>query len=193
MHKGLLFLLIIILAGCNNQPAPQETKVETELAVKPAAPAPSPRPAASPWTTGSFPQKEGQTEERKFVKYTTEGVFSDPAHKSSYLYAEVLIDKIHAGIFLRKLKRTNPQEKLSEPVQIKMTSNSGAELNLTSTRRWNRSGGILIERNNNDYSQLRIFLLQNTGIVTVEIRESDADVYYFGINLNGFSDAFSKL
>jgi hypothetical protein len=64
---------------------------------------------------------------------------------------------------------------------------------MTSTRRWNSSGGIMIERNNNDYSQLRIFLLQNTGIVTVEIRESDSDVYYFGLNLTGFSDAFSKL
>jgi len=195
MHKGLLFsflfLFLVIITGCNNSPAPKETNVSTEVAVKPAAPAP--RPAASPWSTGSFPMKEGETEARKFVKCSAEGVFTDSTHTNSYLYAEMLIDKIHAGIFLRKLRKTNPQEKLSEPVQIKMTSASGAELNMTSTRRWNSSGGIMIERNNNDYSQLRIFLLQNTGIVTVEIRESDADVYYFGLNLDGFSDAFNKL
>ena len=191
MNKGILFLFIVILAGCNNQPEPKETSVVTDVAVKPEAPAP--KPAFSHWKTGSFPLKEGQTEERKFVRFTTEGVFSDSTHNNSYLYAEVLVDKIHAGIFLRKLKKSNPQEKLSEPVQIKMTSSSGVELHMTSNRRWNSSGGILIERNNSDYSRLRIFLLQNTGIVTVEIRESDADVYNFSINLDGFSDSFSKL
>jgi len=191
MQKGLLILFPLIFAGCNNQPVPKETKVETEVAVKPETPAP--RPAASNWSTGSFPVKEGETEARNFVKCSAEGVFTDPNHTNSYLYAEFLIDKIHAGIFLHKLKKTNPQEKLSEPVQIKMTTPSGEELQMTSTRRWNSSGGIMIERNNNDYSSLRIFLLQNTGIVTVEIRESDSDVYYFGLNLAGFSDAFSKL
>lgn len=191
MHKGILFLFLVILVGCNNQPAPKETNVRTDVAVKPEAP--PPKPAANPWITSSFPLKEGQTEVRKFVRYTTEGVFSDSTHNNSYLYAEVLVDKIHAGIFLRKLKKSNPQEKLSEPVRIKMTNSSGVELQMTSNRRWNSSGGILIERNNSDYSRLRIFLLQNTGIVTVEISESDADIYNFSINLDGFSDAFSKL
>lgn len=191
MQKGVLFLFLVILAGCSNPRSPKETNVSTEAAVKPKATAPV--PAANPWTISSFPLKEGQTEARKFVRFVTEGVFSDSTHNNSYLYAELLIDKIHAGIFLHKLRKSNPQEKLSLPVQIKMTTASGVELHLTSTRRWNSSGGILIERNNNDYSQLRIFLLQNKGIVTVEIRESGTDIYNFSINLDGFSDSFSKL
>ena len=191
MHKGTLLLFLVILAACNNKPAPKEIKVSTDFAVKPEVPAP--KPAANPWTISSFPLKEGQTEERKFVRYSTEGVFSNSTHNNSYLYAEVIVDKIHAGIFLRKLKKSNPQEKLTEPVQIIMANSSGTELQMISNRRWNSAGGILIERNNSDYSRLRIFLLQNTGIVTVEIRESDADIYNFTINLDGFSEAFSRL
>ena len=64
---------------------------------------------------------------------------------------------------------------------------------MTSTRRWNSSGGILIEKNNNDYSQLRIFLLQNKGTVTVEIKDSGTKIYQFNINVDGFADSFASL
>jgi len=53
-----------------------------------------------------------------------------------------------------------------------MTNTEGQEFQMTSIKRWNSSGGIMIERNNIDYSQFRIFLLQSKGIVTVEIKDS---------------------
>ncbi len=64
---------------------------------------------------------------------------------------------------------------------------------MTSTKRWNSSGGIMLERNNNDYSQFRIFLMQSKGIITVEIRYSGTKTYNFKINADGFSDSFTKL
>ena len=48
-------------------------------------------------------------------------------------------------------------------------------------------------KNNNDYSLFRIFLLQNKGSVSVEIKDSGTKIYHFSINTNGFSDSFAKL
>jgi len=190
MLKGSLFLLLVILAGCSNPPAPKEKAVTNE-SVKPRAS--TAKPVANPWTISSFAPKEGETEGRKFVRFVIEGDFSDSTRNNNYLYAEVLVNKTNAGIFLHELKKSNPAEKFSGPVQIKMTNSEGVELQMNSTKRWNSSGGILIESNNNDYSQLRIFLLQSKGKITIEIKDSGTKTYHFIINADGFSDSFTKL
>jgi hypothetical protein len=51
----------------------------------------------------------------------------------------------------------------------------------------------MIERNNNDYSQFRIFLLQSNGAITVNINDSGTKVYHFTIIADGFSDSFTRL
>lgn len=182
---------MVILAGCSNPHAPKEINVRTASTVK--SKVSTIKPSANPWTIGSFAPKEGKTEGIKFVRFVTEGDFSDSIQTKSYLYAEVIVNKASAGIFLHELKKSSPTEKFSEPVQIKITNSSGQELQMISTRRWNSSGGILIERNNNDYSQFRIFLLQNKGKVTVEIKNSGAKIYHFSINADGFSDSFTRI
>jgi hypothetical protein len=190
MLKRLIILLLFILAGCGNPPA-KETNVRKSAPSKTKAP--SSKPAANPWITGSYAPKEGETEGRKFVRFVTEGDFSDSNRNNNYLYAEVIVNKANAGIFLRELKKSNPAQKFNEPVQIKMTNPSGQELQMTSTRSWNSSGGIMLERNNNDYSQFRVFLMQSKGTITVEIRDSGTKTYHFKINSDGFSDSFTKL
>jgi len=94
---------------------------------------------------------------------------------------------------LHKQKKPSPVETFQGPVLIKMTNSSGQELQMTSSRSWNSSGGILIERNNNYYSQFRIFLLQSKGTVAVEIKNSGTKIYNFSINTDSFSDTFTKL
>ncbi|HLP75075.1 MAG TPA: hypothetical protein VK155_19385 [Bacteroidales bacterium] len=188
--KRFIILSLVILTGCSNPPAPKETVRTDSHATRNK---PTVKAVADYWIISSFAAKEGDTEGRKFVRFVNEGSFSDSTQTSKYLYAEVLMDKKNAGIFLHKLKKSGPVEQFSDPVRIQMTSSSGQELQMTSRRRWNKSGGILIEGNNNDYSQLRIFLLQNSGTVTVEIRGSGSDIYHFNMFLDGFSDSFTRL
>ena len=191
MLKKTLFIFLVFLAGCSNPPPSREKSVRTDSYIKRKSSAI--KPVVNLWTIRSFAPKEGETEGRKYVRFATEDNFSDSTQINNYLYAEVIVDKVNAGIFLHKLKKSNPVEKFSGPVQIKMTNSSGQELQMTSSRSWNSSGGIKIERNNNDYSKFRIFLLQSKGNVTVEIKDSGSDIYNLSINTDGFSDSFSKL
>jgi hypothetical protein len=191
MLKRGIFLFLVILAGCGNPSAPKEINGSTSSHVRSKAPAI--KTAANSWTISSFAPKEGEKEGRKFIRFVSEGDFSIPNQNSNYLYAEVIFNKESAGILLHEQKKSSPVEKYSEPVYIKMKNSSGQEIQMISTRRWNSSGGILIEQNNNDYSQFRIFLLQNKGPVTIEIKVSDAKIYHFSINADGFSDSFNKL
>lgn len=191
MLKRSIFLFLVILSGCGNPPEPKDKSVISDINRKPKVS--KVKPEASFWTIKSFSAKEGETEGKKYVKFVSEGNYSDTTQTGKYLFAEVYVDKKNAGIFLHKLKKSNAAEKFSEPVQIIMTNASGTELQMTSSRRWNSSGGILIENNNNDYSQLRIFLLQNTGTVNVVVNDSKSSTYNFTMNLSGFSESFGKL
>jgi hypothetical protein len=140
MLKRLIFLFLVILGGCGNPPEPKEKVVTND---SPAKHKPSNvKPAANPWKTGSYAPKEGETEGRKYVRFVTEGLFSDSTNNNNYLYAEVIVNTANAGILLRELKKSNPAMKFSEPVRIKMINSSGQELQLTSTRGWNSSGGM---------------------------------------------------
>jgi hypothetical protein len=190
MFKRFIFLFLVLLAGCGNPPAPKEANITKAAPARSKAPAPKP---ANPWITGSYSPKEGEKEGRKYVRFVTEGSYSDSIRNNNYLFAEVIVNKANAGILLREVKKTNPTVKFSEPVQIKMTSSTGQELQMTSARSWNSSGGIMIERNNNDYSQFRIFLLQNTGMVNVEVKAPGNKIYNFSLNAYGFSDSFSGI
>ncbi len=191
MFKRLIFLSVIILAGCSNPPAPKPKSAMNNSHVKRKTS--TVKPSDNPWTINSFAPKEGEKEGKKFVRFATEGTFSDSTSTDSYLFAEVLINKASAGFFLHEFKKSNPAVKFSDHIRIKMTNSSGEELQMTSTRAWNKSGGILIEKNNNDYSQFRIFLLQSTGNIGVEIRDQGSTIYHFNINTDGFSDSFTSL
>ena len=191
MLKRVIFLFLVILTGCSNPTPPKETNTKTSAPVK--SKAHTIKPAVIPWTISSFAPKEGETQGTKFVRFVSDGDFSDSTQNNSYLCAEVIVNKESAGILLHELKKSSPIEKFSEPVQIKMTNSSGQELQMNSSRRWNSSGGILIEKNNNDYSQFRIFLLQNKGIITFEIKDSESKIYHFSINADNFSDSFTRL
>jgi hypothetical protein len=189
MLKRLVFLTMLIITGCSNPPAPKDVNL------KPAAPSKS-KPVSKPanlWTTGSFASKDGDSEGKKFVTISSEGDFSDSLKSNNKLFAEVLVKKTNAGIFLHELKKTNAAVKFSDPVQIKMTNSEGTEILMNSTRGWNSSGGIMIEGNSGDYMQFRVFMLQSKGSIPVEIKGSGTKIYHFTINADGFIDSFTKL
>jgi hypothetical protein len=141
----------------------------------------------------TYPGAQGGQTAKKYVKCEANGKFSNSTMTNEYLNADIIVDKVNAGILLHKSKKSSPSEKFTGPVHITMKNAAGNELKLTSSRAWNKSGGIMIERNNNDYSQFRIFMLGSDGVINVEILDDVSSLYRFDINAAGFADAFNQI
>jgi hypothetical protein len=190
MINKVLPVLLLVLVSCSS-PNPPVNKVKHKSLSKNKSAAP--KPIASAWKVMTYPGAPGDQAARKYVKCETDGNYSNSTVSNDYLNADIIVDKVNAGILLHRSKKSSPSEKFTGPVHITMINSAGNELNLTSSRGWNRSGGILIERNNNDYSQFRIFMQQSEGVINVEIRSDSTSVYHFDINAAGFGDAFSQI
>lgn len=190
MIKKILFPLLVFMVSCN-APNPPADNVKPKSSSKPKAVAPKPTPG--PWIVKTYVDANGEPTGRKYVRLDADGTFSNSTVSNNYLHAVFLVNKENAGILLHPLKKSNPAEKFTGPARIKMKNSSGQELEMTSSRGWNKSGGILIEQNNNDYSQFRIYILQSEGLINVEIQGDSSSVYNFNINAAGFSDALSQL
>ena len=182
--------MILILVSCSSpNPPANPVKPKSHSKHKSAAS----KTLTNPWKVMTYPGAQGEQPARKYVKLETDGNFSNSTVSDDYLNAVIILDKVNAGILLHQSKKSNPSEKFTGPVHITMKNSAGNELEMTSSRGWNKSGGILIERNNNDYSQFRIFMLQSDGVINVEIRDDSSSVYHFDINAAGFADAFSQI
>jgi hypothetical protein len=190
MIRKILFPLILFLVSCN-APNPPANNVKAKSHSKPKAV--TPKPSSSSWIVKAYVDANGEPTTRKYVRCDADGTFTNLTVSNNYLHAVFLVNKDNAGILLHQFKKSNPAEKFTGLVRIKMKNSSGKELELTSSRGWNKSGGILIEQNNNDYSQFRIFILQSEGVINVEILGDSSSVYQFDINAYGFSDAFSQI
>jgi len=178
------------MVSCSSPKPPENTaKPKTRSTNKSAAPKASP----GKWDITTYSGTQGETSPRKCLKFDTNGRFSNSTVKNDYLNAVIIMDKVNAGILLHQSKKSSPAEKFNGPVHILMKNRAGNELELTSSRGWNKSGGIMIERNNNDYSQFRIYMLQNDGPIDVEIHDDSSSVYHFEITAAGFTEAFSQI
>jgi len=190
MIKKILPLLLIFLVSCSSpKPPVNNAKPKSKTINKSAAPKPSP----GNWDITTYSGSQSETSARKYLKFDANGSFSNSTVKNNYLNAVIIIDKVNAGILLHQSKKSSPAEKFNGPVHISMKNRDGNKLELTSSRGWNKSGGIMIERNNNDYSQFRIFMLQNDGPIDVEIHGDSSSLYHFEITAAGFTEAFSQI
>jgi hypothetical protein len=190
MFKKILFPLFIFLVSCNTSQPP----ADTVKAKAPSKPKPEvSKPAPSPWEIRNYIDADGQPKTSKYGRYDTDGTFSNSTVSNKYMHAVIVLNKDNAGILLNLHKKSNPTEKFTGLVKIRLKNSIGEELEITSSRRWNKSGGILIEQKNNDYSQFRIFMLQSEGLVNVDILNDSSSVYRFAINAYGFSDALSQI
>ena len=190
MIKKILFPLFVFIVSCN-APDPPANNIKPKSPPKPKAVAP--KPAPGPWIVKTYVDANGEPTGRKYVRLDADGTFSTTRLSDNYLHAVFLVNKENAGILLHPLKKSNPAEKFTGPARIKMKNSSGNELEMTSSRGWNKSGGILIEQNNNDYSQFRIYILQSEGLINVEIQGDSSSVYHFNINPYGFAEALSQI
>jgi hypothetical protein len=190
MINKILPALLLFLVSCSSPNPPVNTaKPKTHSKNKSVAPKPLP----GSWNVRTYSGIQGDQSTRKYITCETDGNFSNSTVSNDYLNAVIIVDKVNAGILLHQSKKSNAAEKFTGPVHIKMKGPAGNELELTSSRGWNKSGGIMIERNNNDYSQFRIFMLMSDGEINVEIRDDSSSVYHFDMNTAGFADAFSQI
>lgn len=190
MIKKFIFPLFLFLVGCTS-PAPNSNTVKT---VPPPGPKPAvPKSLPVPWNIKTYIGANGEPTEKKYIMFEADGKFTNQTVSNDYLRAVIVMDKASAGILLHQSGKSNPVKKFTGLVRIIMKSPDGNELEMTSSKGWNKSGGILIEKNNNDYSRFRIFMLRNKGIIKVEIHDDSSSVYHFDINAVGFSSAFSQI
>jgi hypothetical protein len=190
MLYKILPALILIMVSCSS-PNPPANTVKSKSHPKNKSVAPN--PSTGKWNIMSYPGTQGDSTAKKYVKYEADGNFSDSTASNEYLNAVIIVDKTNAGILLHQTKKSNPSEKFKGTVHISMKNTAGDQLEMTSSRGWNKSGGIMIERNNNNYSEFRIFMLKSEGVIKVEIRDDFSSVYHFEIAAAGFPDAFSRI
>jgi len=190
MIKKILIPILLLAVSCHS-PEPSASTAKPKAPSKPKSVAP--KPAANPWVVKNYTKAGGESTERKYARFDTEGTFSAQDGSNGKVYVTFMLNKENAGILLYKSSKSNPLEKSTGTVIIKMKNTKGEEIELTSSRGWNKTGGILIEQNNNDYSRFRIFMLQNEGTVNVEIRDESAAVYNFNIIATGFGDSLGQI
>ena len=190
MIKKILIPLLLFIVSCNS-PKPPANKVTPESHIRTRTVKSKPLPVL--WQVMTYPAAQGEQTGRKYVKAETDGSFSNANTSNNYVNADIIMDKVNAGILLHRFKKANPSEKFTGHVHLLMKNSAGTELEMISSRQWNKSGGILIERNNSDYSRFRIFMLQSDGVINVEIRDEFSNIYHFDINAAGFQDAFSQI
>ena len=190
MIRKIIIPLFLIMISCNS-PVPPADTAKPEPASKPGPVKPEPKP--NPWIIGNYVDAGGEPTNRKYARLDATGTFSDLTLSDANLHVVILLNKGNAGILLHELKKSNPAEKFTGQVLIKMKNPDGDEIELTSSRGWNKAGGILIEQNNNDYSRFRIFMLQSSGVINAEVYGDSSSVYRFDINAAGFGDALSQI
>ena len=189
LKKILIPFLSLLIAGCSSPEPPVNTAKPKSSKPKTAIV----KPALNQWIVKNYTDAGGVPSGRKYARFDADGSFSNPTVSQNYLHSVFLLNKENAGILLSLYKKSNPSEKFSGPVTIKLKNSAGSELEMISSRGWNKAGGIMIEQNNNDYSQFRIFMLQSEGVVNVEILDDSASVYKFDLVATGFSDSLNQL
>lgn len=194
-HKGCtlvraVFILLLIFTACSS-PEPPSGNVKPKVASRPKAV--TPKTVPSPWVVKNYVDAGGTASARKYARFDTDGTFSDSTSTNGYMHSVILLNKENAGILLSLNNKTTPAKKFSGQVTIKLKNSAGRELEMISSRGWNKSGGILIEQKNNDYSQFRIFMLQSEGIVNVDIRDGSSSAYKFNMVATGFGESLSQL
>jgi len=153
-----------------------------------------------PWHIGTFVDNFGDPTKEKYVKTTADGYFSNSAVSDRYLFAEVLLKKNVAGIFLHEYDKNDPPVKLIGGFQIQMKNEAGQKIVINSSGEWNQKGGLKITNISDcnesyclDFSNFRNFIKKSVGVVKVVIFDDYSSVYRFDIDANGFIEEFSKI
>jgi hypothetical protein len=152
------------------------------------------------WIVGTFIDEYGESTDKRFIKTGVVGHFSNSATSNGYLFAEVLLHKEAAGIFLHEYEMTNPAEKFIGTARIKMKNSLGKELEIFTGSEWSQEGGLLIANftavegaEDYDFSNFRKFIKRSEGEIKVVIYDKYSSTYRFNLSAGGFNEAYNSL
>jgi len=131
MINKILPVLILFLVSCS-APNPPANKVKPKFPSKNKSVAPV--TVQSTWNVMTYPGAQEEKTARKYVKFETDGNYSDSTVSNGYLHAVIIVDKANAGILLHETKKSNPAENINGPVHISVKNPSGNELVMISSR-----------------------------------------------------------
>lgn len=152
----------------------------------------------SAWRIDAFRTASGDTSKQKYLRAWTEGKFTRSNVKGAIVYVELQITKTSAGFLLKELSKTMQPAKFNGTVTLKLVGQNNAELSISATEPWTKTGGIRIknygENKHLAYFDMFVdFLKANQGDIKITVSDENSGVYVFRIDGRGFTNDFKSL
>jgi hypothetical protein len=153
---------------------------------------------ARPWKLSYYSDEFGDPTNKKFIKFTGYGYFSNSATSRDDLFVKVNCDKNSVGIFLHQYNWNSSAESPIGSWRVLMKNSKGETLELTINSKWNNSGGGSMSTykygdKKSDVEKFIWFCKKSVGDISVVVKNEYSSTWSFKMSVDGFTKEYSLL